>query len=51
MLLKNFIIVERPEEGHLQRPYRWSDLDLILLPLAPWIAIVIVIYFVVRLLW
>jgi hypothetical protein len=51
MPLKAPLRVQRHEEGSVERPFRWSDVWWIFLPLYPWIAIALLIYSVVRLLW
>ena len=41
--------VEKTNEP-IERPFKWSDLWRIFLPLYPWIGIALLIYFIVRLL-
>jgi hypothetical protein len=38
-------------EGPGERPFRWSDLWRVFLPLFPWIAIALAVYFVIRPVW
>jgi hypothetical protein len=38
-------------EGPGERPFRWSDLWRVFLPLFPWIAIALAVYFVIRVGW
>ena len=39
------------QEGPGERPFRWSDLWRVFLPLFPWIAIALAVYLLIRLVW